>query len=105
MNKTIFYETTSLCRICKKTLPATLIRNEENQVVFKKSCDQHGNQDVVVATNAEWFSDTLKFQPSLETPNSPRDVKQGCPFDCGPCKSHQQKIGRASCRERVCPYV
>src|SRR6187549_1450406 len=36
--------------------------------------------------------DAVSFIAPNTPPTDARPVKNGCPFDCGPCKSHQQKV-------------
>ena len=82
--------TTSLCAICKRSIDATLWRRE-GRVVMKKRCQQHGSQEVLISSNADWYDEVMASQPVLRAPDAARTVAQGCPFDCGPCTQHQQK--------------
>lgn len=89
----VYYSMTkSLCGVCKRSVDAK-IHLREGQVFFHKFCPEHGHQEVLVSTSAEWYLDALSFV----APNTPpKSVKKevsdrGCPFDCGPCDSHQQK--------------
>lgn len=84
--------TKGLCRVCKEAVDAKIVfRN--GAVVFDKFCSQHGHQEVVVASSAEWYLDCLSFISPCRPPRQVRKpVSRGCPFDCGPCDSHQQKV-------------
>jgi uncharacterized radical SAM superfamily Fe-S cluster-containing enzyme len=47
----------------------------------------------MVASSVEWYLDALSFIAPNTRPRGPtKAVKDGCPFDCGPCQSHQQKV-------------
>ena len=90
MTDQLLRATTSLCAICKRSVDATLWRSH-GQVVMKKRCPQHGPQQVVVSSNADWYDGVMAAQPVLQAPASIKPAQQGCPFDCGPCSQHQQK--------------
>jgi uncharacterized radical SAM superfamily Fe-S cluster-containing enzyme len=81
--------TTSLCATCLRSVPAEIVRVAD-AVVMRKRCAEHGASDVVVAPNAEWYDAMMRYEPVLARPDAPRPVAQGCPFDCGPCESHEQ---------------
>jgi len=90
---TYFSYTKSLCAQCKQSVDAKIVFRDE-AVWFDKFCPDHGKQHVRVASSIEWYLDALSFV----APNTPpkrvlKEVSaQGCPFDCGPCSSHQQKV-------------
>jgi len=84
--------TTSLCAVCKNAVPARIVA-VDNDVWMKKTCDRHGDQDVRLSNNAEWYERTRAMRPKPAPPATIRkEVERGCPFDCGPCKSHEQRI-------------
>lgn len=89
---TYFSTTKSLCRECKKQVDAK-IHFVENAVYFAKFCPEHGHERVLVSSSVEWYLDALSFLAPSEPPTvEARTVEHGCPFDCGPCQSHQQKV-------------
>jgi uncharacterized radical SAM superfamily Fe-S cluster-containing enzyme len=90
--QTYFSLTKSLCRICKNAVDAK-IAFREGAVYFDKFCPDHGHQEALVASSAEWYLDCLSFVAPCRPPREARKaVSAGCPFDCGPCASHQQKV-------------
>src|SRR5687767_14830095 len=91
--KHVYYGMTkSLCATCKKSVDAK-IHFKEDGVWFDKYCPEHGHQHVLVASSVEWYLDALSFvSPATPPRGETKAVKAGCPFDCGPCKSHQQKV-------------
>lgn len=91
MSDALLRTTTSLCRRCKRSLPAE-VRQVEGRVVMYKSCPEHGPQEVLVSPNAAWYEKTVRFAPTLRAPAFRNQVTQGCPFDCGPCTQHQQSV-------------
>jgi len=83
--------TTGLCGVCKRSLPAE-VRREGDAVVLWKRCPEHGEQQAEIAASYDWYRRTLSEPPLLERPESKRPPSQGCPFDCGPCTSHEQRV-------------
>jgi hypothetical protein len=83
--------TTSLCAQCKRAAPAELWR-ASGRVVMRKVCDVHGPAEVVVSSNADWYDAIIGHAPVMTRPAPRKEVSQGCPFDCGPCASHEQQV-------------
>jgi uncharacterized radical SAM superfamily Fe-S cluster-containing enzyme len=84
--------TTSLCAHCKQSLPAELWRSG-GRIVLRKRCPVHGPQEALVAGDADWYARTMALGALLTPPGEERrPVAQGCPFDCGPCQVHQQRV-------------
>ncbi|MDH4128598.1 MAG: radical SAM protein, partial [Spirochaetota bacterium] len=85
--------TTSLCKICKNAINANIIANSKNEVWMIKTCSEHGDQDVRLSTNADWYTKTRLIEPLKTVPTDiKKSINYGCPFDCGPCENHEQKI-------------
>jgi 7,8-dihydro-6-hydroxymethylpterin dimethyltransferase len=82
--------TSSLCTTCKRLTPAEVWRVGD-RVVMRKRCDAHGTSEVIVSPNADWYDAVVGHAPVLAAPSAARPVAQGCPFDCGPCASHEQQ--------------
>ncbi len=89
---TLLHETVSLCRVCKAAVPARVVARA-GEVWMEKSCADHGAQEVRLSTDAGWYERTRAIAPKHSPPpRFRREVEHGCPFDCGPCTSHTQKI-------------
>jgi len=89
----VLHQTTSLCRVCKNAVPANVVANAAGEVWMQKACDDHGPQAVRLSTSAEWYQRTRAIQQRRVAPPAVRhEVDHGCPFDCGPCANHTQKI-------------
>src|SRR5262245_28523556 len=89
----LLHETTSLCRECKNAIPARVVALEDGRVWMHKTCNAHGEQGVQISNNAEWYERTRAITPIRTPPTAAaKPVKRGCPFDCGPCESHTQKV-------------
>ncbi|MFO0758657.1 MAG: radical SAM protein [Byssovorax sp.] len=89
----LYYSMTkSLCGTCKKAVDAKIVFRA-GKVYFDKFCPEHGHQQCVVSSSVEWYLDALSFvAPSTPPEGARKPVSAGCPFDCGPCASHQQKV-------------
>lgn len=89
----LIHETTSLCRVCKNGVPARVVANPSGEVWMYKACATHGPQQVRLSSNAAWYERT-RATPQLKRPPRivKKEIEKGCPFDCGPCSSHAQKI-------------
>jgi uncharacterized radical SAM superfamily Fe-S cluster-containing enzyme len=83
--------TTSLCARCMRTVEATLWRSND-QVVMRKSCPEHGAAEALISSNAAWYESLMQQAPSLQAPVALKQATQGCPYDCGPCTRHEQKV-------------
>lgn len=84
--------TKSLCGTCRQAVDAKIVVRD-GKVFFDKFCTEHGHQECCVSSSAEWYFDSLQFLAPTEPPKRiSRPVEQGCPFDCGACASHQQKV-------------
>jgi uncharacterized radical SAM superfamily Fe-S cluster-containing enzyme len=92
MPERVLHETTSLCRTCKSAVPAT-VHAVGTDVVMRKRCPEHGPQEVTLSNDAAWYEKTRAIQPKKTPPRVvKKEVDHGCPFDCGPCASHEQKV-------------
>ena len=91
--QTYYSMTKGLCRVCKEAVDAKIVFRQ-GAVFFDKFCPQHGHQEALVASSAEWYLDCLSFVAPCHPPRQARKPVsgRGCPFDCGPCDSHQQKV-------------
>jgi uncharacterized radical SAM superfamily Fe-S cluster-containing enzyme len=88
----LLHETTGLCRYCKNGLPARVVATGD-EVWMRKTCPAHGAQEVRLSTDAAWYERTRRDLPAPMPPaTAKKQVEHGCPFDCGPCTAHQQRI-------------
>lgn len=93
MSQRLLHETTSLCAACKNALPARVVEGEAGDVWMEKACPAHGPQRARIAGDAAWYERTRALGAIDHRPRHVRrEVVHGCPFDCGPCASHTQKV-------------
>jgi uncharacterized radical SAM superfamily Fe-S cluster-containing enzyme len=86
------YKTESLCSVCLKKIPAS-VNEKDGRVYLSKICPDHDLQEVMISSDASWFHRQMKYAPRLTPPAQIKNKKnRGCPFDCGYCESHQQRI-------------
>ncbi|XRP96499.1 tetraether lipid synthase Tes [Methanocaldococcus sp. 16A] len=81
-------KTLSLCPICLKRIPATILE-EDGKIVIKKTCPEHGEFKDIYWGDAGLYKkfDDYGFIGKVEVTNT--NVKNGCPFDCGLCPIHK----------------
>ena len=90
----LLHETTSLCLVCKNAVPARVIARGTD-VVMEKTCGAHGPQSVKLCDDVDWYERTRAIAPKKNPPSLAaygQPIHHGCPFDCGPCESHEQKV-------------
>jgi uncharacterized radical SAM superfamily Fe-S cluster-containing enzyme len=87
----LLHETTSLCRHCKNAVPAQVMA-VGTEVHMLKRCLVHGAQSVQLSDDAAWYERTRAIATPPAPPVVRKEVEHGCPFDCGACSSHEQKV-------------
>ncbi len=80
----------SLCPIC-----GSLVHNtetvESGNVYITKTCPEHGSIKVLVSTDADYWTESLKYdRPGTQPLVLSSEVSKGCPDDCGICPAHKQ---------------
>ncbi len=89
----LLHETQSLCKVCKNAVPAQVFATPGGEVWMHKRCVTHGEQEARLSTDAAWYERTRRIVPIEARPKTVRrPIDLGCPFDCGPCESHTQRI-------------
>lgn len=88
----VLKQTTSLCRVCRQAVPAE-VYEAEGRIFMHKLCETHGEETVLLASDAQWYHQAMSFSAELKAPTATAKlVQHGCPFDCGTCESHQQSV-------------
>ncbi|MBK9035400.1 MAG: radical SAM protein [Myxococcales bacterium] len=89
----LLHQTTSLCRTCREAIPADIVATDADEVWMRKRCADHGQQDVRISTDVAWYQRTRAIAQHKVGPRAnKRPIELGCPFDCGPCEAHSQKV-------------
>jgi tetraether lipid synthase len=87
----LFYgQTTSLCGTCHDPVPAKILI-EENRVYYRKRCERHGTEKVLISTDAEYYKRCFDYVKPGDRPRLTQTRTEfGCPYDCGLCPDHEQ---------------
>src|SRR5690349_8644761 len=87
----IYYDhTISLCVVCHRRISAKIVF-ADGKVWLHKFCREHGKQEVVIATDIEYYRQIRNFNKKSEYPRQPHtETLYGCPYDCGICPDHEQ---------------
>src|SRR5688572_18434614 len=89
----LLHRTTSLCRDCRNAIPADIVATVAGEVWMRKECGDHGAQEVRLSTSVAWYEQTRAIAQHKVGPRAKRrEIELGCPFDCGPCEAHSQKV-------------
>lgn len=83
------YETESLCPICLKKIPATIV-SEKGSSYMQKTCPDHGTTKTVLWRGSIPMENWIRKKERAFIPNAVTKVERGCPFDCGLCSEHRQ---------------
>ncbi|MFW9945139.1 MAG: tetraether lipid synthase Tes [Candidatus Sifarchaeia archaeon] len=95
------YNTQSICPECfltddeVKVIDATLYE-EDGKVMYKKTCEQHGEFIDVYWGDADMFREASKWwYKSVGLDNPRTETVKGCPEDCGQCPEHKSHTALA----------
>ncbi|HEY9645073.1 MAG TPA: radical SAM protein, partial [Chroococcidiopsis sp.] len=87
----LFYAlTNSLCSRCLTKVEAKIVF-QDGGVYLLKHCPSHGQEQVLIADDVDYYRQTQAFIKPGDMPlrfNTP--IKYGCPYDCGLCPDHEQ---------------
>lgn len=85
-------DTTSLCTECKSGIEAG-IWEIDGRIILRKACPEHGARDVLLSSDADWYHEMMAYEAVLNPPPFPKNrVEVGCPYDCGACDAHEQRV-------------
>lgn len=87
----IYYDfTISLCSTCLKRIDAKIVFKNE-KVYMLKSCPEHGKEEVIIATDVDYYKQIRNYNKKSEYPKKFNTATHyGCPYDCGLCTDHEQ---------------
>jgi 7,8-dihydro-6-hydroxymethylpterin dimethyltransferase len=87
----LFYGlTNSICSTCLEKVEAKILFRDD-AVYLSKNCLAHGREEVLIATDIEYYKLCQDFIKPGDMPqrfNTP--IERGCPYDCGLCPDHEQ---------------
>ena len=87
----IYYDyTKSLCPECLETIDAKIVFRD-SKVWMLKNCKTHGESEVMIADDVEYYKQIRNYNKQSEMPlKFNTKVHFGCPYDCGLCTDHEQ---------------
>lgn len=83
----LIYRTQSLCPECLKIVDAE-VYEEDNKVMIRKSCPEHGEVADVYWEDANFFKKAMRFASEGKKVDPITEYKS-CPFSCGICENHK----------------
>ncbi len=87
---TYFDHTIALCSKCKEKVEGKIIFRGNN-VYLQKRCKNHGEEEVLISTDVEYYKRCRNYMKPSEMPQRwNTEIEKGCPFDCGLCPDHEQ---------------
>ncbi len=91
IKNSIFYgQTTSLCEVCLKLVPAKVVF-QNDKVYYLKKCHTHGDQKTLISTDIAYFKKCKEYFKEPDLPFvTQTETLRGCPYDCGLCPDHEQ---------------
>ena len=77
-----------MCRECRELVPARIL--EEGGAVYQERlCPKCGTNRARIADGVEWYLNRAATTVQCKPARVPgREVREGCPKDCGPCAFH-----------------
>ena len=85
--------TQSLCSKCLRVVDAKILRTDDNKIVLRKWCAEHGFESCLLHSDADWYLHAQKYNRPGDIPlKFPTAVERGCPYDCGVCPDHEQHM-------------
>ncbi|MGI6007090.1 MAG: radical SAM (seleno)protein TrsS [Ruminococcus sp.] len=82
--------TQSVCPVCLKVIPAENVRYG-TRVYMEKMCPEHGFFKTLIWNGPPDYESWQQDKREESPVNPEKEVKRGCPYDCGLCPNHRQK--------------
>lgn len=82
-------EVQSICPVCHKPVKGEYVVDND-QVIFRKTCDEHGNFTSLVSEDEDAYLRWMEFKSVNVPPKIPitKGEKNECPLHCGTCEEH-----------------
>ena len=88
-------KTKSVCPECFKEGKVKVIdakrEEEDNAIYLKKTCDKHGDFKSIISNDVEQYEKFQDYWVDSTGVKNGKEVKDGCPHDCGICKDHKSQ--------------
>lgn len=83
------YITESVCPVCLRRISAQKVP-VDSIVLMKKTCPEHGSFEVILWRGEPNMETWHRYKIPVHPDVCYTDIQEGCPFDCGICKAHEQ---------------
>jgi uncharacterized radical SAM superfamily Fe-S cluster-containing enzyme len=83
--------TRAWCPDCKAVEHALYSATGEG-VFMERICPRHGSRRTPVCRTKEWFLERMRLPRRIRQNARLFPVREGCPFDCGPCTNHAGQL-------------
>lgn len=87
LGDTTLGSTRAWCPLCQDVEHA-LYSASATGVYMDRICPQQGTQRVRIAASPQWFTGRVPQARKVRRNKKVYPVRNGCPFDCGPCENH-----------------
>ncbi len=101
MTEEVIRKTTSICPECLQTISAEIFVDPElDWVMMRKNCKDHGEFKDKISVDPEEYKWQNKYTDDIgstinnstkpcEVSSGIKEIKKGCPYDCGICENHE----------------
>jgi hypothetical protein len=90
MNAELLATTRGVCPVCRKLLPASVLR-QGREIRLERTCPEHGRSLSLLSSDADYYLKSLStIKPGTMPLEFSTRIREGCPKDCGLCPSHEQ---------------
>lgn len=86
----VYLESTqSICNICKKLIPAKILRKKD-WIFIRKTCLEHWIYDELLEENPAYYLKKSKYYKPWTSCKTQTIINKWCPWDCWLCPNHEQ---------------
>ncbi|MDL2317234.1 radical SAM protein [Desulfovibrio sp. OttesenSCG-928-A18] len=80
----------SLCPVCLRALPASLVSTADGETYIRRVCPEHGPFSGLIWKGAPALKDWRRAKAPAISVRRETGGNKGCPHDCGRCPEHKQ---------------
>jgi uncharacterized radical SAM superfamily Fe-S cluster-containing enzyme len=91
VKEVIIGRTQSLCPICLKRIPAEKIKYGRD-IYLRKTCLEHGDFQTIIWRGTPDYFSWIRDKAPDPAEASQTEKDRGCPYDCGLCPDHRQRV-------------
>ena len=88
----IIEKKTGVCEKCGKLVDLDVVETD-GTIFYIKKCENCGDQRTKICVDTDYYMESNFGQSQITQKFSPcKSTAKGCPYDCGLCEQHRQKI-------------